>query len=686
MENKHYDAKDITILEGLDAVRLRPGMDIGSTGQKGLHHILWEIVDNAIDEAANGFADQIDVTIYKDGSVSVEDNGRGIPTDIHPKTKVSGVQVVFTQLHAGGKFDEHNYSFSGGLHGVGASVTNALSKWLKVEVYKGGTTYFMEFSSYYDKAKKKYESGVPVGPLKDTKKKTKKHGTFVHFMPDDSVFNTTEYQLSTISTRLNELAFLNKGVKITLTDERITANDMAGDGEDSVQLDLLGASKPYSVSYQYSGGISDFALYLNEGKTKIYQKPLTYSAEKDGIFVEFAIQHTSEFTESLFSFVNNIPTPEGGFHEMGFRMGLTRVLNDYARDAKLLKDKDPNLTGDDFREGLTAVLSVKMKNVQFEGQTKTKLGNPEARSPVESVVTEGLRHLASIHSFKKTFDDIIKKAQGAAKVRIAARVAKDTARAKNSIDSIMLVGKLAACSGRKAEQNELFIVEGDSAGGTAKQARIRQFQSILPLRGKPLNVEKKRLDQVLANEEIRTMISALGAGVGSDFNLDKLNYHKVIILSDADYDGFHIRCILLTFFFRYMRPLVNAGHVYIGMPPLYKVYKQNGSVEEYAYDDKELAEKIEKVGRGYLVQRYKGLGEMSAEQLWSTTMDPARRNLIQVTIEDAVAAENMITTLMGDRVEGRKEFLARNANFNKTDAFADRVKTKKGGTGDEEEQ
>ncbi|MDE6274086.1 MAG: DNA topoisomerase IV subunit B, partial [Clostridiales bacterium] len=392
-----------------------------------------------------------------------------------------------------------------------------------------------------------------------------------------------------------------------------------------------------------------FAVYLNDGKNKLYNKPLYYKTQKDGILIEFAIQHTSDYTENLFSFVNNIPTPEGGFHEMGFRGGITRMLNDYARDNKLLKDKDANFLGEDFREGLTAVLSIKMKNVQFEGQTKTKLGNPEARTPVESSVVEGLRELAADAHNKKTFEEIIKKAQGAARVRIAARQAKDTARAKNSIDSLTLVGKLAACSGKKPEMNELFIVEGDSAGGTAKQARVRQYQSILPLRGKPLNVEKKRLDQVLANEEIRTIISALGAGIGNDFNLEKLNYHKVIILSDADQDGFHIRCILLTFFFRYMRPLVNAGHVYIGMPPLYKVYKQNGSAEEYAYDDKELQEKIDKVGRGYLIQRYKGLGEMSAEQLWRTTMDPARRNLTQVTIEDAVAAENMITTLMGDK-------------------------------------
>ena len=685
--SEHYDAKDLTILEGLDAVHLRPGMYIGSTGPKGLHHILWEIVDNAI--AANGYADTIDVRIYKDGSVSVEDNGRGIPTDIHPKTKVSGVQVVFTQLHAGGKFDEHNYSFSGGLHGVGASVTNALSKWLKVRVMRGGSTYEMEFSSYYDKAKKKYESGIPTSPLKNTGVRTKKHGTFVHFMPDDAVFTTTEFSLNTIERRLNELAFLNKGVTITLTDERITENEYRAAGgaeseDEAVQLDLMGSVKPHSVKYRYEGGISDFVSYLNDGKTKLYSRPLYYRAERDGILVEFAIQHTSEFTESLFSFVNNIPTPEGGFHEMGFRGGITRMLNDFARDNKLLKDKDPNFLGDDFREGLTAVLSVKMKNVQFEGQTKTKLGNPEARAPVESVVVEGLRALAADSKNKRAFEEMIKKAQGAMRVRVAARQAKDTARAKNSIDSLQLIGKLAACSGKKAEFNELFIVEGDSAGGTAKQARVRQFQSILPPRGKPLNVEKKRLDQVLANEEIRTIISALGAGIGNDFNLDKINYHKVIILSDADQDGFHIRCILLTFFFRYMRPLVSAGHVYIGMPPLYKVYKQNSSVEEYAYDDKELQEKIEKVGRGYLIQRYKGLGEMSAEQLWATTMDPARRNLTQVTLEDVVAAEDMITTLMGDKVDGRKEFLSRYANFNKQDNFMDKVKLKKEGNNEEE--
>ncbi len=682
MAQQHYDASDITILEGLEAVRLRPGMYIGSTGKSGLHHILWEIVDNAIDEAANGFADKIDVHIYPDNSASVEDNGRGIPTDIHPKTKVSGVQVVFTQLHAGGKFDGHNYSFSGGLHGVGASVTNALSKWLNVRVCRDGKTFEMGFTSYFDPKKKKYESGVPTAPLKDIGKRTKKHGTFVHFLPDEAVFGDAVFDTETVNRRLRELAYLNKGVTITLTDERLTMNDAVSTEGEDVQLGIDG-TKPYSVSYCFDGGVSDFVAALNGSRETLYRRPLTYKGEKDGIIVEFAIQHTTEFTESLYSFVNNIPTPEGGTHEAGFRSGLTRVLNAYARDNKLLKDKDGFL-GDDFREGLSVVLSVKMKNVQFEGQTKTKLGNPEARASVESVVVEGLKTLSADPKNRKAFEEIIKKAQGAARVRIATRQAKDTARAKNSIDSLQLVGKLAACTGKKPELNELFIVEGDSAGGTAKQARVRQFQSILPLRGKPLNVEKKRLDQVLANEEIRTMISALGAGVGNDFNIDKINYHKVIILSDADQDGFHIRCILLTFFFRYMKELVNAGHVYIGMPPLYKVYKQNSSIEEYAYDDKELQEKIEKVGRGYLIQRYKGLGEMSAEQLWKTTMDPARRNLTQVTVDDAIAADDMITKLMGDAVEGRKDFLSKHANFNKVDTFMARV-GKKGDAGDEEE-
>ncbi len=705
---KSYSAKNLEVLEGLDAVRLRPGMYIGSTGVKGLHHILWEIVDNAIDEAANGYADKIKVTLHKDGSASVDDNGRGIPTDIHPKEKVSGVQLVFTKLHAGGKFGQGNYAYSGGLHGVGASVTNALSEWLRVMVYQKHV-YKMSFRSYYNKRKGKYESGVPDGPLEDTGEKTKRTGTYVHFKPDANVFSETDFDLETVEERLNELAFLNKGLEITLVDERISMADAKrresnlgaeeteaeeeGERQEEElhnpepqdlfgEVDMAALEKmPYTVVYKYNGGISDFVKNLNEGKRTLYPVPIYYQAVKNNVAVEFAIQHTTDFTESLFSFVNNIPTPEGGYHETGFRSGLVKVLNDYARSNGFLKDKDPNFQGDDFREGLTAVLSIKMQNVQFEGQTKTKLGNTEARPAVEAAVIEGLNSMMSARGYKKTFDEIIKKAQGAAKVRLAAKQAKENARAKNSIDGLTLVGKLAACSGRKPELNEMFIVEGDSAGGTAKQARVRQFQSILPLRGKPLNVEKKRLDQILANEEIRTIISAIGAGLDPDFKLDKINYHKVIILSDADQDGMHIRCILLTFFFRYMRPLVNAGHVYIGMPPLYKVYK--GDKVEYAYDDNELSQKIAKIGKGYQLQRYKGLGEMSAEQLWETTMNPATRNLTQVTVEDAAKAERVITTLMGDKVEGRKEFLARYANFNKRDTFMDKIEKKEEANGAE---
>ncbi len=708
-----YSAKNLEVLEGLDAVRMRPGMYIGSTGIKGLHHILWEIVDNAVDEAANGYAKKITVTLHKDGSASVEDDGRGIPTDIHPKEKVSGVQLVFTKLHAGGKFGQGNYAYSGGLHGVGASVTNALSEWLTVEIFRKHI-YKMSFHSRYNARKKKFDSGLPDGPLEDTGVSTRRTGTLVRFKPDPNVFSETEFELETVEERLNQLAFLNRGLEIVLVDERITMAEAKrrrgnlfdseesadADGENTetsetteetfapagqqslfAQLDELALeSESYRIVYKYDGGISDYVKSLNDGKKRLYSMPMYYRATKNDILVEFAIQHTGEYTENIFSFVNNIPTPEGGYHETGFKSGLARALNDYARSNGFLKDKDANLLGDDFREGLTAVLSIKMTNVQFEGQTKTKLGNPEARPAVESVVIEGLNALMNARGYKKTFEDIIKKAQGAAKSREAAKEAKDNARKKNSIDGLTLIGKLAACSGRKPEFNEMFIVEGDSAGGTAKQARIRQFQSILPLRGKPLNVEKKRLQQILENEEIRTMISAIGAGIDPEFNLDKINYHKVIILSDADQDGMHIRCILLTFFFRYMRPLVNAGHVYIGMPPLYKVYK--GDKVEYAYDDKELSEKIEKVGKGYQLQRYKGLGEMSAEQLWETTMNPATRNLIQVTVEDAAKAERMITTLMGDKVDGRKEFLAKYANFNKRDTFMEKLEKKENKDGE----
>ena len=708
-QKNEYSAKNLEVLEGLDAVRMRPGMYIGSTGVKGLHHILWEIIDNAIDEAANGYADKIKVTLHKDGSASVEDNGRGIPTDIHPKEKVSGVQLVFTKLHAGGKFGQGNYAYSGGLHGVGASVTNALSEWLTVEVCQKHV-YKMSFRSFYNARKKKYESGVPDGPLVDTGVATRRTGTLVRFKPDPNVFSETDFSLDTVEERLNELAYLNKGLEISIIDERITmaeaktlrgnlsADDVTTDDEGNEiereeesaapQQDMFSAidlaaleNEPYKAVFKYDGGISDFVKSLTDGKKRLYVQPIYYSVKKNDIMVEFAVQHTGEYRENMFSFVNNIPTPGGGYHEVGFRSGWTRVMNEYARSNGFLKDKDSNFQGDDFGEGLSVVLSIKMSEVQFEGQTKDKLGNTEARPAVEAAVIEGLNAFMGQRGAKKTFEEIIKKAQGAAKSRLAAKQAKENARAKSSIDGLTLIGKLASCSGRKPEFNEMFIVEGDSAGGTAKQARIRQFQSILPLRGKPLNVEKKRLDQILQNEEIRTIISAIGAGIDPDFKLDKINYHKVIILSDADQDGMHIRCILLTFFFRYMRPLVQAGHVYIGMPPLYKVYK--GDKVEYAYDDKELSEKIAKIGKGYQLQRYKGLGEMSAEQLWDTTMNPATRNLTQVTIEDAVKAERMITTLMGDKVEGRKEFLAKYANFNKHDAFIDKLEEKDKGNKEE---
>ncbi|MBQ3116119.1 MAG: DNA gyrase subunit B [Clostridia bacterium] len=645
MAKNTYKAEDIKILEGLDAVRLRPGMYIGTTSVKGLHHILWEIVDNAVDEAANGYANKIEIKLYKDGSASVEDNGRGIPTDIHSKAGVSGVEVVFTQLHAGGKFGSENYNYSGGLHGVGASVTNALSEWLEVEVYKD-VVYKMAFHSYLDEKTGKVKSGIPVAPLKKTAEKTKKKGTFVRFLPDKRVFETTEFSVETILKRLRELAFLNKGLEIKFYDE----------------------NTDYSRTYKFDGGVIDFIKYLNQGKTTLYPEPIYATATKDNIFVEFAIQHTDAYVDSVCSYVNNIPTSEGGMHETGFRSGLTRTFNDYARQRNILKDKDDNLLGDDFKEGLTAILSIKMQNVQFEGQTKGKLGNPEARVAVESVTVSELETLMNNKKLAKVFDTVIAKAMGAAKARLAARKAKEIARASKSIEAQNLVGKLAGCSGRKAELNELFIVEGDSAGGSAKQARVRQYQAILPLRGKPLNVEKKKIDQILQNEEIRTIISALGTGIGSEFDLDSLKYHKVIILSDADQDGAHIRAILLTFFFRYMKELVTAGHVYIGMPPLYKVHK--GNVEEYAYDDKELQEKIVKVGRGYSLQRYKGLGEMNPSQLWDTTLNPETRSLMQVTIDDAAEADRLITVLMGDEVGERKKYIFEHANFNKEDKFA----------------
>ncbi len=647
-----YKSSDIKILEGLDAVRMRPGMYIGTTGIKGLHHILWEIVDNAIDEAANGFADKIKVILYADGSASVEDNGRGIPIDEHPTAKVSGVEVVFTQLHAGGKFDHENYNYSGGLHGVGASVTNALSEWLKVEVYNGKTTYGMEFSSYANK-RGKIMSGIPKGHLADLKIKTKKRGTFVRFKPDARVFETVEFNDDMIIKRLRELAFLNEGLTIDFVDERIP---------DAVN----------EKHFFYKGGIKDFVKYLNEGKRTLYPEPLYIAAEKDDIKIQVAIQHNDEYTENLCSFVNNIPTGEGGEHETGFKTGFTTVLNTYAQNVKKVKEK---LVGDDFREGLTVILSVKMKDAQFEGQTKTKLGNSKANAAVRKATVEGLTKLLEERKTERIFSLIVDKAVGAAKVRRARADAGDLIRKQNKLDVKKLIGKLSSCSSRTAELNELFIVEGDSAGGSAKQGRDRQHQAILPLRGKPLNVEKKNVKEVLENEEMLSLISALGTNIGSEFDIKKLNYHKVIILSDADQDGAHIRAILLTFFFRYMKPLLLEGHVYIGQPPLYKVYKKDAKKEiiEYAYDDNELQAKIEKVGRGYSLQRYKGLGEMNPEQLWETTLNPESRVLLQVTLEDAAEADRMITTLMGDAIESRKKYISEYADFNKVDSFKEKI-------------
>lgn len=641
---KSYDAKDIQVLEGLDAVRLRPGMYIGTTGVKGLHHLVWEIVDNAIDEATNKFATRIDVEIYKDGSISVKDDGRGIPVDMHPTLKISGVEVVFTQLHAGGKFNNDNYNFSGGLHGVGASVVNALSEWLTVEVCKNGKKYMQKFASVKG-ADGKIKGGVPQTGL-EVIGDTTEHGSKITFMPDKRIFETTVFSLDTIAKHLKELAFLNKGILITLKDDRL--------------------DEPYEKTYKYDGGLSDFVLYLNDSKNKLFPVPIFIEGEKDGVYISLAMQYTDGYSESCFSYVNNIPTIEGGTHETGFKSGITKVFNDALRKYNYIKDKDPNLMGEDFREGLTAVLAIKMKNIQFEGQTKTKLGNPEIKPIVENFVIEKLSEFVFDNKKNKAMSAVYEKAIGAAKVREAARKAKEITRQKNSLENATLVGKLASCTGRKPELNELFIVEGDSAGGSAKQARDRHFQAILPLRGKPLNAEKKRIDQVLGNEEIRTIISALGAGLGEDFNIDDLKYHKVIILADADHDGFHIRAILLTFFFRYMKELINQGHVYIGMPPLYRVQKRD--FIEYVYSDAELPDVVARAGKGYTIQRYKGLGEMDPEQLWDTTMDPKKRTLVQVTIDDAAEAERLITTLMGENIEARKAYISENANFNKPDS------------------
>ena len=644
---KTYSATDIQVLEGLDAVRMRPGMYIGSTGARGLHHLIWEIVDNAIDEASNGFATEITVTLKKDGSCEVTDNGRGIPVDIHPQLGVSGVEVVYTQLHAGGKFNNKNYAYSGGLHGVGASVVNALSEWVTVDVFRDYSHYHIRFESYEDRKTGKIVSGHVVAPLEKVGN-TRKRGTQVCFKPDPRVFEDTHFNGDTVRRRVRELAYLNQGVRFIFTDER--------------EKDETRRRREYC----YEGGLADFVQYLNTDKQTI-TGPITFEGRREGTLLRVAIQYTDSYTENIYSFVNNVPTGEGGTHETGFKAAVTKAFNDYARRVGLLKEKDNNLSGEDFREGMTAVVYAGVQKPQFEGQTKGRLGNTEVRPIVEAICLEQLSLYLDDLKNQEVATRIVEKAVKAAKVREAARKARDVARQKNQLEAAPLVGKLASCTGRNWKENELFIVEGDSAGGSAKQGRDRRFQAILPLRGKPLNAEKKRIDQVLANEEFRSIITALGTGIGEEFDLTHLKYNRVIILSDADQDGAHIRAILLTFFFRYMRELVTDGHVYIGMPPLYCAKK--GAEHIYCFDEKELARATKKLGRGYSVQRYKGLGEMNPEQLWETTMNPNGRKMVQVTIEDLAEAERRVTVLMGDKVEPRREYIQEYANFNHVDDF-----------------
>lgn len=652
-----YKADSIEVLEGLEAVRVRPGMYIGTTGPKGLHHILWEIIDNAVDEAANGYAKRIEVILNADGSATVNDDGRGIPVDIHPVKKVPAVELVFTQLHAGGKFNNNAYKTSGGLHGVGASVTNALSEWLKVDVYLDNKKYSMRFHSYCDK-KGKWHSGEKETELSCEPYKRKSAGTSVTFLPDNNVFGDSEFDYETVENRVRELAFLNSGVVFYIKSER--------DGTEN--------------EFRYDGGISDYVEYLNENKETLFRPPVYISAENPEAKVkaELAFQYTDGYTENLYSYVNSIPTLEGGTHETGFKSALTRVMNDFARAAKLLKDKDDNLLGEDYREGITAVLSVKLANVQFEGQTKTKLGNQEVRPVIETLITEALGKYFEGKKEKKTGEIIVRKAIAAGKARMEEAEAKRLLRVKNNLDNGFLVGKLSACTGKDYSRNELYIVEGDSAGGSAKQARDRRFQAVLPLKGKPLNTEKRRLKTILENDEIKSIVSALGVGVGEELTMESLKYDKVIILSDADQDGAHIRAILLTFFFRYMKELLLEGHVYIGMPPLYKVTK--GSTVIYCYDDNELNNAMAQAGRSGNLQRYKGLGEMNPSQLWDTTLNPETRSLVRVTLEDAAEADRLVTVLMGDSADARRDYISQYANFNKDkDAAIEKYKSRGGG-------
>ncbi|HHV74560.1 DNA topoisomerase IV subunit B [Thermoanaerobacterium sp. PSU-2] len=619
-----YGASQIQILEGLEAVRKRPGMYIGSTSSRGLHHLVYEIVDNSIDEALAGYCKNIDVIIHKDNSVSVIDDGRGIPTDIHPQTGKSGVEVALTVLHAGGKFNNDVYKVSGGLHGVGLSVVNALSKKLEVIVKQNGKVY-----------QQKYERGVPKTDL-TVIGETDETGTTITFSPDGEIFETLEYDYDVLSQRLRELSFLNKGVKIRLVDER--------DGKEDV--------------FHYEGGIVEFVKYLNRNKEVLHPEPIYMESKSDTYEVEVAMQYNDSYTENIFSFANNIDTREGGTHLIGFKAALTKVINDYARKFNIIKENDKNLQGEDVREGLTAIISVKLMNPQFEGQTKTKLGNSEMRSIVDSVVTEKLT--AFMEENPSLSKVILEKATSAARAREAARKARELTRRKSALESTSLPGKLADCSEKDASKCELYLVEGDSAGGSAKMGRDSKYQAILPLRGKILNVEKARLDRILSSDEIKAMITALGTGIGSDFDISKLRYHKVVIMTDADVDGSHIRTLLLTFFYRFMRPLIENGNIYIAQPPLYKIEK-NKKVY-YAYSDKELDNILKEIGReNYNVQRYKGLGEMDAEQLWDTTMDPEKRTMLKVSLDDAIAADEIFTILMGDKVEPRREFIEKYA-------------------------
>ncbi len=626
--NQRYDETQIQVLEGLEAVRKRPGMYIGSTDTRGLHHLVYELVDNSIDEAMAGRCDTISVTIRPDGAVSCIDNGNGIPTGIHEKEGRSAVEVCLTVLHAGGKFGGSGYKVSGGLHGVGMSVVNALADWLEVTVRQNGKVHFQH-----------YDFGVPSEPLKVIGD-TDESGTEIVFFPNGEIFETTEFIYDTLKHRLREIAFLNSGVTINLKDER------------------EGQKREHTFCYE--GGVNYFVKYLNRSKEPLTEDTIYIQGEKDGSAVEVAMQYTAGYSESVFAFTNNISNPEGGTHVSGFRSAITRVVNDYARRFNILKEADANLSGEDVREGLTAIISVKIPEPQFEGQTKAKLGNSYVRSLVDTMVSDQLGKWLEEHPAEAKV--VMDKCLSAARAREAARKARELTRRKSALESASLPGKLADCSERDPSVCEIFLVEGDSAGGSAKMGRNRNFQAILPLRGKILNVQKSRQDRVLANNEIRAMITAFGAGMGKDFDLTKLRYHRIVCMTDADVDGSHIRILMLTFFYRYMRPLIENGHVYIAQPPLYKVTKSRK--EHYCYSDEQLEELLDEIGReGMTIQRYKGLGEMNAEQLWDTTMNPETRTMLRVSLEDAIAAEEIFSILMGEAVEPRREFIEENAKL-----------------------